>query len=119
MSEVDWTKDVQMSCQERDMWEDFIPLFVNKDHVYGYTVRDGVERALVWHFTNFHFRNKPAEPKRVKGWLGIYQAMEGFHTCVKLRTWRKDLPVRCGEELIACFEIDVPEGHGLEKENNA
>ena len=56
------------------------------------------------------------EPKRIKGWLNIYyQDSAGDFQAGYVFAKRAMADKQCGDATrIACIEIDVPEGHGME-----
>ena len=74
---IDWKKDVQIAGKDETIWTDFTPVFVNKNHVYGHSVYAAVEFALIWPFSDWRFRNKPALPKVVKGTVEIHEDRHG------------------------------------------
>lgn len=118
--EIDWMKEVQYCLSDGDTWYD-ITYIAGPYNGCVWVQPRGDESPITLRVSEFKWRNKPTEPKCVKGWVGLYRSTNDVHMIAEIRTCRNDLP---GEiwgrpfgqvNLIACFEIDVPEGHGLEE----
>lgn len=107
---IDWTKDVEVATLGHEDWEDFQPIHVNQDHVYGHLMRQDATQATVWNFSIVHFRNKPLEPKRVRGWVNVYPTgLSVMWPTIQVAN------EKAMDNRIACVYINVPEGYGLEE----
>lgn len=107
--EIDWNGELQiLSTNDPNYgWTDFTPVWRNDICVIGWITEDGPENAYSWSLAEFRFRIKPAEPKRVRGFVNIYSAT--------LHKDKANANLFADSSRIACIEIDVPEGHGLEE----
>lgn len=113
--DIDTTKPIQVAYKGIGQWSDFCLIHLGRKRAYGFTTKDMEKQdACEWDFQEWSFRNKPVEPaeepgetQRVKGFVNIYP--DYVHK-TRSEALRAALNFH-----IACIEIDVPEGHGLEE----
>lgn len=114
---IDWGGELQILDPDRpgDEWNDVTVVWHNDEWVVGWNNAEGTGWAQGWLASEWQFRNKPPEPKRVKGWINIYdlQSKNESFRCTMYAT--KDLADWAADSYrIACVYMDIPYGHGLE-----
>jgi len=103
--EIDWAGEVQYRLPSRDEWQDIQIVGGPVNECVWVCCDNDIPKTLL--IGAVYWRNKPAEPKRVKGFVNIY------HDYVYQT--RTEACRAASDFRIACIEIDLHEGEGLEE----
>lgn len=117
MSEIDWTKDVQLASADGEKWYDFVVIYANRNHVYGHRAYENKEEACMWHYEDWEFRNKP---KSVQAILKMFRSPKhglvmkcyiknDATTVASVRRWHEETE----GQLLDVIEIDLHNIEGL------